>query len=1721
MPAQANPEGGTVTAGSASISATGTTLDIHQQTDRAVIDWRSFDIQPNEQTNFHQPSTGSVTLNRVGGNAPSAIMGKLTANGNVVVVNPNGVLFSSGAQVDVGGLVATTADIDNNAFMAGDTHFNKAGAPDAKVINEGTITAREAGLVGLVAPNVLNKGVITAKLGRVELASGDTAVIDLYGNNLTGVAMSDEVTKQIVSNSGTIDAAGGTIAITAADGRKIVDSLVTIEGELKAPTIEQREGTIIIGAPTTLAAETNTSNATVSISASLDVAGKNTNEKAGAVHITGKRIALKTGTSIDASGKAGGGEVLIGGDYKGGAYRGTLAAPDTTDAKAWGNTAGGFSSITGSEHAAPLAKRYEKTDGKPTTASRVIVEKNVTVKANSDGTGNAGRVIYWSDNGTSYQGHTDVSATGIGAHAGFVEVSGKDWLNFDGTVNAHAAFGEAGALLLDPADITISNAANSNITGSPNFDSTGGAASNLNISTLQSAINSANIIISSAAGTGGNGDITFVDDLTWNSANSLTVNASRHITVNGNLTNTGIGIITLNSTIDPTSNITINSNISTNGSIYATAMRDLTLAGGKSLTTASNGGISLQAANGAINGTGKLTLNGNLNTGTALLTLRSGTNGGRESLVLDSTKLNTLGATISTTNIHGFEDITIDRNLTSTSGIAFTANRNLTVNAGRSIITGTGGSLTLLAANNSVTGTGLLTVNGNLAAGSSSISLVSGVSAIDGSRNSWTVNGTNFANTNTTFGSFGISGFNDLTIDRDIISGGTITLHTGRNLTFTPSHIIRSGTAGSITLQAAGAAWNGGATTAPGTIDFGGNAVESGTGNITLRSGTSTVDGSRPDWTINNTNLIQLSTHFGSVTTSGFNDVIIDRDITSSGTINLVGQRNVTLNTGRTLSGNVTLMAANTVATANGLLTLNGTIIANALSLRSGLNPADGTSRNSMTFNSTNLQPLTAGQFGSINIQGFDTLTFDRAFSGTSSFSTSLNNMVVAKHSINVAGAFISSNPWQIAEGLTLAIEALGINFSSGGSTLNGTAGGALEHLTLNAKTGDLILRALGNSTAFGNLTLIADNMNLNAGINGTGALSVAQTTAGRAVNLHTADAQSELTMGLNLNATESGFLSGFSSYSYGSSTAGALTNNKTSWTTPLTFLSGNDIINNAAFTTTGDIFMQAGRDIILNQDIATSSTGANALRLVAGRNFLNNAGADALAVGAGARWLVYSTDRTGTTNEESLPGTFNRYGCTFAGGCAVGVNTPGTGNGFLYSFAPTLTVTGLTANNREYDTTTATTFSGTASLSGILAGDTVGLDSSSITAAFTTKNVGTGKNVNLTGYTLTGTSLGYLLAQPVLTANITAKNLTVSGLSAVDRIYDATTSVALSGTAALVGIIGADTVTLGGTATGTFATKNIGTNKAVTVTGLTLGGADSGNYTITQPTGLTATVAAKNLTVSGLTADNKTYDATTTASLSGTAALTGIIGGDTVTVSGTGTASFATKNVGTNKAVTVTGLGLGGTDGSNYTVTQPTGLTANITKAFLDVLADNLTIVQGTTPIYNIRYDTAGFRGGENATTAGITGSASVSTPTSPASLAVGTYDIGLDVSGLSAANYQFRERTPRGIMTVNIAAPAPQPATSPVLSSQVPALPATVIKESQLAITTAHQGMGNTTPSSSPDTTDGGTENQEEIIASDEAAMPESSPTTMRGLVRIHPYLVRILQLPTGEML
>lgn len=276
------------------------------------------------------------------------------------------------------------------------------------------------------------------------------------------------------------------------------------------------------------------------------------------------------------------------------------------------------------------------------------------------------------------------------------------------------------------------------------------------------------------------------------------------------------------------------------------------------------------------------------------------------------------------------------------------------------------------------------------------------------------------------------------------------------------------------------------------------------------------------------------------------------------------------------------------------------------------------------------------------------------------------------------------------------------------------------------------------------------------------------------------------------------------------------------------------------------------------------------------------------------------------------------------------------------------ITVISITGHNKEYDTTPIATVDGTPELSGVVAGDVANVVlGGSPVFAFADALVGIAKPITVTtGYTITGTAAGnYLLIQPTyLTANITAKILTITGLTGVNKTYDGNTTATTTGTAALSGVFAGDiaNVTLGGTPVLNFSNALVGNGKAITVTGYTITGSASGNYTLKQPTGLTANIIAKTLTITGLTGVNRVYTGNTTATTTGTAIFVagGVIAGDAanVTLGGTPVLNFADALVGDGKAITVTGYTITGSASSNYSLTQPAGLTANITPLALSI---------------------------------------------------------------------------------------------------------------------------------------------------------------------------------------
>ncbi|NDY73861.1 SBBP repeat-containing protein [Desulfobacter hydrogenophilus] len=306
----ANPQGGKVVDGNATITTpTAKQTVIHQSSDKAIINWDQFNIDSGEHTKFVQPSAGSVTLNRVVGNDPSKILGQLSANGKLVLVNPNGVFFGPDSKVDVAAMIATTNDITNDDFMAGRLNFTIPGNPGAQIINQGTMTIQEGGLVALVAPFVQNNGLIQARLGKVVLASANTFTLDLYGDDLILFEADNTITEQLqdafgnaldsaIEQSGVIEADGGYVLLTTDVAKNVVDNAINMTGIIKAQSVKEQGGTIIL----------NAGEGSATVSGVLDASGQEQTMGGEIRAIAEDQLNVTDGAIITAQGGSDGGD---------------------------------------------------------------------------------------------------------------------------------------------------------------------------------------------------------------------------------------------------------------------------------------------------------------------------------------------------------------------------------------------------------------------------------------------------------------------------------------------------------------------------------------------------------------------------------------------------------------------------------------------------------------------------------------------------------------------------------------------------------------------------------------------------------------------------------------------------------------------------------------------------------------------------------------------------------------------------------------------------------------------------------------------------------------------------------------------------------------------------------------------------------------------------------------------------------------------------------------------------------------------------------------------------------------------------------------------------------------------------------------------------------------------------------------------------------------------
>lgn len=296
----ANPTGGAVTSGSATITNSGNSTVINQTSQQAIINWQSFNINKGQTTQFVQNNSSSVALNRINpSQGASQIYGTLSSNGQVILVNAAGIHFNSSATVNVGGLIASTSGITDANFLAGNYVFDQASSyRGASIINDGRIIAASNGLVALIGSNISNTGFIQAESGSILLGSGSKFTIAFNGDQLINFSVDASVANAKVVNTGSLVADGGAILVSAQTASAVLDNEIDMRGVAQANSVSQQGGEIVLG-----------TNGGVSVSGQVLAKGVASGTTGGTIQISATNQINTVGAVIDASGDAGGGNV--------------------------------------------------------------------------------------------------------------------------------------------------------------------------------------------------------------------------------------------------------------------------------------------------------------------------------------------------------------------------------------------------------------------------------------------------------------------------------------------------------------------------------------------------------------------------------------------------------------------------------------------------------------------------------------------------------------------------------------------------------------------------------------------------------------------------------------------------------------------------------------------------------------------------------------------------------------------------------------------------------------------------------------------------------------------------------------------------------------------------------------------------------------------------------------------------------------------------------------------------------------------------------------------------------------------------------------------------------------------------------------------------------------------------------------------------------------------
>lgn len=462
-------------------------MDIQQNSNRAVINWNTFNIGRDASVKFDQTQgAGSVVINRVTNNTinRSEILGTLKANGTVMILDKNGVLFGKDSTIDVGGIIASTGELDganqqafmdNEAFNLTNTDANPNGriTNESGKLNVGFGTAKENGLMAFIAPYVENNGTINAKLGQVTLAAGKKVTVDFAGDELIQLAVNEKLAGALVDNKGTINAQGGTVTMTANAASSVVDTVVNMRGVVNATSYSAHNGKIVLSSK---------GGGKVVVDGTLDVsrgALEGGGTSAGTIEISGNDVVLTSAAKLLANLVAT--QVPV---YKvietitGYTYNGITRATKAELLALYPNSGSIAQRLTNATHRSAIEAGFLSLLGNITTTVAAVKTSTTTSEIDHydsvDGSGNGGTVNINASNRLSFNSGAliDLRAGAVSGNGGSASLIAGFAVSYFGTVNAGAAHGTRGSLLIDPVVLVVSNAASGDIINTGALNST-------------------------------------------------------------------------------------------------------------------------------------------------------------------------------------------------------------------------------------------------------------------------------------------------------------------------------------------------------------------------------------------------------------------------------------------------------------------------------------------------------------------------------------------------------------------------------------------------------------------------------------------------------------------------------------------------------------------------------------------------------------------------------------------------------------------------------------------------------------------------------------------------------------------------------------------------------------------------------------------------------------------------------------------------------------------------------------------------------------------------------------------------------------------------------------------------------------------------------------------------------------------------------------------------